>query len=311
VLGVEDVGHRVVVRWIVGIRGDRPTFTDALGVLLAATETHLTVRTTAGPAEIARTDIVAMKRVPDQRRRSFTERLETVAALGWSAPVQDRLGDWLLRAADGWSMRGNSALPIGDPGMPVPLAVDAVTAWYTARGLRPAITVPLPLGGRLFPDLDRRGWTARPPTIVQIAPLTAFAAEEPSIRVDPGPSEAWLAAAAAQKGPLPAAARSILSAGPGLRYASGYRAGGELVAWGRAAVFEGWLGLSVIGVHPDHRRRGWAARICRALGADAARLDATQAYLQVEEHNVGAVACYEQLGFATTHAYVTRLAPPA
>ena len=44
------------------------------------------------------------------------EDLEGAAALHWQAPETERLGDWLLRAAEGFTGRANSALPVGDPG---------------------------------------------------------------------------------------------------------------------------------------------------------------------------------------------------
>ena len=31
----------------------------------------------------------------------------------WPAPTQARLGSWVLRAADSWTGRGNSALAVG------------------------------------------------------------------------------------------------------------------------------------------------------------------------------------------------------
>src|SRR5438270_176346 len=53
------------------------------------------------------------------------------------------LGEWLLRAAGGFTGRANSALAAGDPGMPLPQAVDQVCRWYAARGLPPALTAAL------------------------------------------------------------------------------------------------------------------------------------------------------------------------
>ena len=52
-------------------------------------------------------------------------RTPSTAALHWQAPEQERLGDWLLRAAEGFTGRANSALPLGDPGSPLPEAVAA------------------------------------------------------------------------------------------------------------------------------------------------------------------------------------------
>lgn len=73
--------------------------------------------------------------------------LETTAAGGWRAPQEERLGGWLLRAAEGFTGRANSALAAGDPGLPLASAVPAVCAWYAARGLPPMIAVPFPMTG--------------------------------------------------------------------------------------------------------------------------------------------------------------------
>ena len=45
--------------------------------------------------------------------------LERVAAAHWRGTEEEWLGEWLLRAADGFTGRANSALPLGDPGRPL------------------------------------------------------------------------------------------------------------------------------------------------------------------------------------------------
>src|ERR1700744_4974728 len=93
--------------------------------------------------------------------------LERVAATHWRGTEEEWLGGWLLRAADGFTGRANSALPLGDPGRPLGAAVDAVTRWYTERGLPPAIAVPVPLDAADGParaldhELGQRGWPTR------------------------------------------------------------------------------------------------------------------------------------------------------
>src|SRR5215475_7047877 len=91
--------------------------------------------------------------------------LEHAAAPGWRALEEDRLGDWLLRAADGFTGRANSALAAGDPGRPLTEAIDAVRSWYAARGLPAMIAVPYPTGRPDDSALDRLlaalGWTIR------------------------------------------------------------------------------------------------------------------------------------------------------
>ena len=91
--------------------------------------------------------------------------LEHAAAGGWRAPEEARLGRWLLRAAGGFTGRANSALAIGDPGLPTAAAIDQVRRWYRARGLPPMVAVPFPLGQPERTGIDHflseRGWPVR------------------------------------------------------------------------------------------------------------------------------------------------------
>jgi N-acetylglutamate synthase len=309
VLGPQDVGHRVVVRRIVGLRDNRPVFTDVLGELVEFSETHLTVRAATQPIQIPTGEISRAKRVPDRRRLTATESLERVAAAGWPAPDSEWLGGWLLRAADGWSNRGNSALAVGDPGRGLPETVDAVEAWYRARDLPPKIAVPAPVGRRVTAELERRGWTAQQPgTLVQTAALADIPTPSaPAVRLDVEPGPGWLDAVARRKGGLPDAARHVLTAVAEVRFAGVYGDSGSPIALARGVVADDgrWLGLSLVEVAPGQRRRGLAQAVSAALARWAEGLGAQRAYLQVEEDNAAALALYARLGFTTHHAYVT------
>ncbi|WKU08316.1 GNAT family N-acetyltransferase [Micromonospora sp. HUAS LYJ1] len=336
----QDVGHRIVVRRIVGIREGRPLFSDALGELVELSETHLTIATAQGRVRVPVAEVHRAKRVPPTRRptASAVVELELAADEAWPAPVRGRLGDWLLRSADGWTGRANSALPVGDPDRPLPAAIDAIERWYAGHGQPAMVNTPLPLAVPVGAELDTRGWTARPLTLVQTVPLTSLLTPEPLPGTSPGPgvdhddrvtggagrdgdgppvvlddapSEEWLAVAAGRKGGLPDSARHILTAVARVRFAQVY-ADGRLLATARGTVTgQGrWLGLSLIEVAPSARRQGLAARMVRALAAWGATEGATHAFLQVEQRNTGAVALYRKLGFTTHHTYLTRVAPP-
>jgi N-acetylglutamate synthase len=91
--------------------------------------------------------------------------IETAAVLGWQAGERRWLGRWLLRAADGFTGRANSVLPLGPPDRPVPDAIAEVRRWYAARGLTPTIVIPHPLGVPIDDPLDvflaANGWGLR------------------------------------------------------------------------------------------------------------------------------------------------------
>ncbi|MEU8315577.1 GNAT family N-acetyltransferase [Micromonospora sp. NPDC048887] len=333
----QDVGHRIVVRRIVGIREGRTLFSDALGELVELSETHITLSTDAGPLRVPVAEVHRAKRVPPARRPTAAAvvALELAADEAWPAPVRGRLGDWRLRWADGWTGRANSALPVGDPDRPLPDALDAVQRWYAERGGSALVNTPLPLAAPVGAELDARGWTSRPPVLVQTVPLRTLIAppEAPAdVPPDPGstvpagadapptgtppvtlagaPGDDWLAISASRKGGLPDAARHVLTAVDRVRFAE-LRVDGRVLAIARGTVTgDGrWLGVSLLEVLPEARRRGFAAAVVRALAGWGADEGATRAFLQVEQSNIGAVALYRRLGFTTHHTYLTRVAP--
>jgi ribosomal protein S18 acetylase RimI-like enzyme len=287
------------------MRDGRPVYSDALGELIALDEGGLTVQTRNGPLRVPHGDIVAAKRIPPPRMG--TAALERIASDAWPAAERDRLGDWQLRATGGWTGRANSALPVGDPGLPLPDAVDAVVNWYAARGLPPRINVPLPLAAATGAVLDGRGWLASEPTLMQTAPLAGVtdAGHDDDVRLMPEPSPAWIALVEGWKGALPAGARGLLTGPSQVRFAEAY-ADGALAGTARGAVVSGVLHLGLVEVIPSARRRGLAGRLTRSLFGWAREAGAHTAMLQVEESNAPATALYRTFGFQTHHAYVTR-----
>jgi GNAT superfamily N-acetyltransferase len=318
VLRQQDVGHRVVVRRIVGVTGDRTLFTDALGELVDLTETDLTLATAKGTVRVPLSEVHRAKRVPPARRPSAAAviALELAADEAWPAPVRGRLGGWLLRAAGNWTGRANSALAVGDPDRPLDAAIDAVVTWYGERGQQPLINAPMPLAAPVNATLDERGWTSRPLTLVQtaaLAPILAVPARTdlPPVDLADSGGDDWYSMVADHKGGLPAAARSILNGVPDRVFAHVRDTDGQLLAVARGAISgpDRWLGVSLVQTAPAARRRGLGRHVVRGLAQWAAQRGAHHAYLQVEERNTPAVALYGRLGFGTHHTYLTREAP--
>jgi ribosomal protein S18 acetylase RimI-like enzyme len=247
--------------------------------------------------------------------------LERRAAGTWRAPRFERLGGWLLRAAEGFTGRANSALAAGDPGRPLPAAVEAVTAWYAGLGQPAMFAVPAALAGpagELDGLLDERGWTYRdgpavvmtasPAAIAGAAPVPGAAPAGPPVSVADAPDEAWLGMYHYRGQALPPVARRLLMSAPWQAFAS-VREDGQTIAIGRVAADAGWAGITAIETDPRHRRRGLATAVTAALAGLADAHGDAGLYLQVEDGNAAARRLYEGMGFASHHRYHYRIAP--
>jgi N-acetylglutamate synthase len=248
--------------------------------------------------------------------------LERVAAVHWRAPEEGQLGGWLLRAAHGFTGRANSALAVGDPGVPLDDALAAVADWYRARGLPPMIAVPLAVDGEAAPHplddhLDGRHWAMRPgPAFVMVTeagPAERLPSPPPGLefRFDPEPDADWLGMYHYRGQELPPMARELLMSAAWQRFASIRDPDGTPVAIARLSVAGGWAGITAVEVSAARRRQGLGALITRAACAEAARQGVGRVFLQVETTNAAALALYERCGFRYSHRYHYRLAPQA
>ena len=154
--GPDDlVGRRVALRHRLG----SGLLTDAVGEL-ATDDGALVVHTRRGAVRVARADVVAVRAVPPPvpRRASWAAvaRVENLCADAWPARVDRPLGAWRLRATGGFTGRANAALAIGDPGIPVPAALEVVRAFADEHGVAPRVHAPV--GSPWDRAVEREGW---------------------------------------------------------------------------------------------------------------------------------------------------------
>jgi len=241
-----------------------------------------------------------------QRRSPLgVEDLERVAARGWQALEEDRLGDWLLRAAGGFTGRANSALVVGDPGVPLPDAVAAVTRWYAGRGLEPCAVLPGVQSRAADAAFAAAGWRHGGNVLVLTAPLRPADPPAAPVELATAPDDAWLAGYRYHGAALPPVARQVLTNAPDVAFAAVRLdpAPAPLAAVARGVLTDGWLGVTAVTVAEQHRRRGLATAVMTALQRWALDRGAHSVYLQVTEENEPARALYRRAGFIEHHRY--------
>jgi len=319
-----DVGRRVSARRVSEIVDGRPVFRDVIGVLESWDDHGLTVVPRSGdPVSFPEKLLVAGRTVPRFPARSAPvatatpPELQRIAGRSWPAVDEEQLGAWTLRAAAGFTRRANSVQALGDPGLPLPEALDRVRGWYAARGLPAYVEVITPGSPpELAAELDRIG-AAYSPTLVRTAPLAPLAKlgrDHDRVRLSRTASDDWMLQYRRVSGDpaVEAAARQVIHGGPSVWFATvhgtyGCETEGDGTppppAIGRLAVDGPWACFSAIEVAPWARRSGLATTVMAVLAARAAEEGATTAYLQVEAENSGAIALYDGLGFTTSHTY--------
>ncbi|MGW7464176.1 GNAT family N-acetyltransferase [Streptomyces xantholiticus] len=310
-----DVGKRVSVRRLNDAEAPIAKFTDTVGVLASWTDGVLLItRRTGESVHIPETSLVAGKVVPaaPARRRGvpaadFPE-LARVTARAWQPVESERLGDWELRAAAGFTRRANSVLPLGDPGLPLDGALARVRDWYAARGLPAYVQTATGAAGtqeELCTELEARGWRREVSAQLQVGGLAAVGdldADVSRVVLSRSADEAWLRRYQRFAVPGPHVLR-VLGSGPSVWFASIPGSEGAPAAIGRCVVDGRWAGFMAVEVDPVNRRQGLASSVMAALARRALDEGASAAWLQVESDNDGARALYAGMGFSVHHHY--------
>ncbi|MEU7495528.1 GNAT family N-acetyltransferase [Streptomyces griseofuscus] len=308
-----DVGKRVSVRRLSEPGAAREKFTDTVGVLTSWDHGVLMITQRRGTSvRFPESSLVAGKIVPaaPARRRGPAagyEELARVTSRGWRPVESERLGEWEMRAAGGYTRRANSVLPLGDPGCPLDAALAAVRRWYGERGLPAYVQTATGAEGTqelLGAELERRGWVREVSAEVWIGALAPLAdrPEGADVVLAREADEAWLARY--QRKGVSEVALRVLSAGPSVWFATvPGEPGGAPAAIGRCVVDGRWAGFAAVEVDPDRRRQGLATEVMAALARRALAEGASAGWLQVESDNAPARALYTGLGFSRHHAY--------
>jgi ribosomal protein S18 acetylase RimI-like enzyme len=236
------------------------------------------------------------------------ETLEKACSDAWPPQEQHRLGDWRLRWAGGFTGRANSALAIGDPGMPIADALRAVCDFAHSQGIPPAVQAVN--GSRTEAGIVAEGWrenvgheaghevSVLVGDAMNAAKNAGKVPATASVRDTPTP--AWWELSAGTTEPTPAQ-RHVLGTGE-----NGYgvvEVGGVTAGAVRVAVVGQVAHISRLAVRPEFRRRGLGAELMYAASSWAKERGAVREVLQVSVSNAPALALYRELGFTEHHRY--------
>jgi GNAT superfamily N-acetyltransferase len=280
-----SLGSRVSIRFRLPTGSDKP-LTDVIGYLEGLTPELLVQTKSDGLVAISPADVVSVRELSAVPvRTSEIRALEHAAALAWPGTEHEWRDGWLLRAANGHTSRGNSAVPLDFSATAA--ALPAIIEWYSTRGLPAWLALP----ERLLPI---RAVGVKVTKVMTLA-LTSVAAVESVVLTD-RPDQDWMTI---YQRDVPVEVLTAVADGE-LTFASSDSAVGR-GAITRASDGTRWLGISAVTTLSAQRRRGHARGICAALQDWGVRGGAQRAYVQVLADNLAAIALYEGLGFRLHH----------
>lgn len=222
----------------------------------------------------------------------------------WPALDTLLMNGWVVRFANGYSGRANSASAIRAGADLDDQTLAVIVNLYQGWGLPPAVRVsPLAAAG-LATRLDAAGWQVVTRSIGMIgAPVLG---QDPAVQLDARPTGAWLSGVSAwQEGAKRNAAfleaivgRIVLPAA----FAT-LMIDGKAMAYGMSVLDRGMAEIGLIVVSPEARGKGLGRRLVSALSGWAQAQGAERVFLQVEASNSVARGLYRSLGLTDLYPY--------
>ncbi len=235
---------------------------------------------------------------------------ERAGLKAWPGIEVEYDGNWIRRAANGYTQRANSVQSL-DPAdeADAPARIAASRRWFEARGLTPVFRVTPLAGAAVVAALDAAGWATVDDSHLFAMELGSIEADARGRLYEPldpdflsvqqrlqhysddklGRMRALLAA-------VTVPARGVV-----------LYAGGEPVASALMDVADGIVITGNVVTDPAQRRKGYAAAMMRTGLAWAREAGATIAALNVAADNPAGHALYRSLGYAHQYDYSYRV----
>lgn len=239
--------------------------------------------------------------------------LESRLLNAWPSFDYQTYDGWILRLADGYSKRANSATPFLPNVTLDDELIDHMVARFVEANVRPTFR----LNGVEAPDVEerlkQRGFKDIEPTHVLTASILQGDCEpDPEVNLEPQASKRWVREAAQSYGGDKADDEILMRIVSRIRQKAVFATlslDDRPVAWGLGVVERGYVGLYDIVVVPDLRGIGLGRRVVASLMAWGCGEGAHTAYLQVREENEIARSLYSALGYQTAYRYTHRVMP--
>jgi ribosomal protein S18 acetylase RimI-like enzyme len=239
---------------------------------------------------------------------------ETRIVNAWPAPTTLIVDDWVVRFANGYSGRANSATALRAGADMDDATLAFVEARYREAGLPPRIRFTPLMAEGLRERLDARGYRVETASYGMVAELDpAAAASIDGLVLTPVAEPAWIDGVAALQTGAKRNRDHLAAIVGGVRVPAAFATlmpEGRPAAYAMSVAERGMAEIGAVIVDESLRGRGLGKAIVQGLMGWAAWQGCRLAYLQVDQTNGLAHELYRRLGFRTVYAYETRMLAP-
>lgn len=228
----------------------------------------------------------------------------------WPAPTTLVIDDWVVRFANGYSGRANSASALQADAEMDEATLALVEQLYAEAGLPPRIRfTPLVAESarRRFAERGYRIETASFGMVAELDPARHVVL--PEMRVDPRATEAWIAGVCSHQTGSKRNREHLSAIVSGVRLPAAFATlmhEGRPAAYAMSVTERGMAEIGAVIVDESLRGKGLGKKLMLGLMGWAAAQGCGLAYLQVDQSNGLAFEMYRRLGFRQLYAYETR-----
>lgn len=238
--------------------------------------------------------------------RATEERLVNV----WPAVSTLFMDGWVVRFANGYSGRANSASAVVQGAALDSSLLSEFERLYIEAGLPPSVRVTPVCDRGVEPFLLERGYRIKDQSRIMTRDLAGYRGRmpDPRVRIEGAPSRRWLAGVCGHQRADKRNVDHLLAIVGQIRVPAAFaicEVDGRPAGFGMCAVDRGLAEIGSVIVDGTMRGQGLGRRTVDALLAWAAGEGAAQAFLQVDAANAVALGLYQSQGFRALADYRT------
>lgn len=228
----------------------------------------------------------------------------------WPAPTTLVIDGWVVRFANGYSGRANSASSLHQGGEMDEATLELVERLYAEAGLPPRIRFTPLVAESARRRLAARGYRIETASFGMVAELDRDRHPQlPEMIVGPQADAAWIDGVCGHQTGAKRNREHLSAIVSGVRLPAAFATllhAGRPAAYAMSVAERGMAEIGAVIVDESLRGRGLGKRLMQGLMGWAAAQGCALAYLQVDQSNGLAFEMYRRLGFRQLYAYETR-----